>query len=305
VLTPPAHRRLLALCLLLGVPLAASADPNVAVTAKAREDYTQQKLANGQPAPETYVFMQGNYFDGHTVDRSIERISFRQIAEYLGVQLARQNYLPAPSIAEARLLIVVHWGTTTPRATRQETFGGTGIATPNVGAADIAAFARDNPSGLFDDGMPPAPDTTMTPEANDLTGVADRLIGSVSEGNAATLLGYRDEIHRLGKRAYADAKNDIINFHLTNERYFITLMAYDLKQMAKADTRLRPAWTLHMNISSPGNNFGTALTRISAVVADYAGRSTDGLQTVRPKQRSGTVTIAPLIILGEVNPASK
>jgi hypothetical protein len=292
---------LFAACLLGGIPPAA-ADPNVAVTARAHDAYTERKFSGGEAATETYVFMQGNYFDGHTVDRSIERMSFRRIAEYLGVQLARQNYLPATSVADARLLIVVHWGTTTPRASRQEMFGGTGIASPNPGAADIAAQALANPDGgqVFD-----APDTTMTPEANDLTRVADRLMGNVTEGNAATLLGYQDEIQRLGKRAYADARNDIISFHLNNERYFITLMAYDLKQLETPGKRRRPVWTLHLNISSPGNNFNTALDRISNVAGDFAGRSTDGLQSVRPRTREGTVKIAPLIIIGEVKSGSK
>jgi hypothetical protein len=239
----PVHRP--RLCAFVGFVLGCAtflhADPNVAVTAKAREDYTEQKFRDGKAAVETYVMMQGGYFEGHTVDRSIERTPFRRIAEYLGVQLTRQNYVPAPSIREAKLLIVVHWGTTTPRVGRQEMFGGTNL-TAGPGAADIARAARDFPGGeaVDDQGYRYEPDTVQTPEANDLVAVADRLIGSVTEGNAATLLGYQEEIHQLGKRAYTDAKNDIINFHLTNERYFITLMAYDLKQLEQAQTRRRP-----------------------------------------------------------------
>ncbi len=300
MLIPPAHR-LIVVCLLLGGPLSAFADPGVAVTAKSDPAYTERKFGQGRAAPETYVFLQGSYFDGQTVDRSIERMPFRRIAEYLGTELSRQNYLPARSAGEADLLLVVHWGTTTPRASRQEMFGQNSLTSPAPGAADIAAEALANPMGPSD--LPPPPDTTMTPEANDLGGIADRLAGNITEGNAAALLGYQDEIHRLGKRAYADARNDIINFHLTNERYFITLMAYDLKAAAGPGRR-RPVWTLHLNISSPGNNFSTALARISAVAVNFAGRTTSEMQTVRPRERTGTVTIAPLIILGEVNPAS-
>lgn len=307
----PVHRlRLRAFAgLLFGSVVAAHADPRVTVTAKAKEGYTEEKFANGSAANETYVFMQGNYFEGHTVDRSIERMPFRQIAEYLGVQLARQNYLPAPSIQEAKLVIVVHWGTTTPRLSRQDTLGGTNLTTPGPGAADIANAAgaatayADNPDRQMGS-LENAPDNDLRAEANDFTSVADRLVGTVSSGNAATLLGYQEEIHKLGKRAYADAKNDIINFHLTNERYFITLMAYDLKKAAGSNQRHRPVWTLHLNISSPGNNFSTALDRISTVAGQFAGRSTDGLQNVRPAAREGTVRLAPLIIIGEANPGS-
>lgn len=280
------------------------ADPNVAVIAQARADYTERKFAGGKPARETYVFMEGSYFEGTTVDHSIERMPFRRIAEYLGTELARQNYLPARSVQEAELLLVVHWGTTTPRVSVQESFGGTNLTSSAPGAADIAALAKDNPMGM-DNAMAPAPDTSQAPEANDLTGVADRLIGSVSTGNSVALLGYQDEIHKLSKNTYSQTQSDIINFHLTNERYFITIMAYDVKQLREADTHRRPVWTLHLNISSPGNNFSTALDRISIAAANYAGRSTDGLQTVRPTIHQGKVTLAPLIIIGEVKEPSK
>ncbi len=289
---------------LLSGALPALADPNVAVIAHAREDYTEQKFAGGKAAVETYVFMEGSYFEGTTVDHSIERMPFRRIAEYLGTELARQNYLPAQSINDAQLLLVVHWGTTTPRVSVQESFGGTNLSSPVTGAADIAAFAKEHPDGTFAGGLPPAPDTTQTPEANDLAGVVDRLIGNVSVGNSAALLGYQEEIHKLSK-AYSQTQSDIINFHLTSERYFITIMAYEVKQLRENNSRHRPVWSLHLNISSPGNNFSTALDRISIAAAEYAGRSTDGLQTVRPTVHEGKVNLAPLVIIGEVKEPSK
>ncbi|HWA25013.1 MAG TPA: hypothetical protein VG734_05005 [Lacunisphaera sp.] len=304
---PPAPAQILrALSLagfLAGAATSVRADARVTVVANADEEYAAAKLANGK-AVETYVIMQGHYFDGHTVDRSIERMPFRKIAEYLGGQLARQNFLPAISPRNAKLLIVVHWGTTAPRLSHQEMFGGTNVTTPSPGAAEVATFLKANPSGQYE-GLPPPPDTTQTPEANDLESVTLRLMGNISEGNAARLLGYQDEIHRLGKRAYADATNDIINYHLSNERYFITLMAYDMKELRESYRRRRPVWSLHLNISSPGNNFDTALTRISEVAGDFAGRSIDGLQNVRPAGRGGTVTIAPLVIIGEASLRSK
>ena len=302
---PPLRLRFSVLAgMVLAVAATARGDPRVTVNARAREDYLAQHHHEAGAAAETYVLLQGSYFEGQTVDHSLERMPFRRIAEYLGVQLARQHYLPAADIKEAQLLIVVHWGATTPRFSQQEALGGTSLTTPGPGAADVAAFAQANPTGVVE-GLPPAPDTTMTADANDLPGVADRLIGNVSAGNAAVLLGYQEEIHRLGKRAYADEQNDIINFHLTNERYFITVMAYDLHQLQSGGARQRPVWTLHLNISSPGNNFQTALERLSTVAGQFAGQTTDGLQNVRPETHEGNVRLAPLIILGEVKAGSK
>jgi hypothetical protein len=299
---PPPHPcRLLCLaCLLLATGPAAFADPRVAVVAKADPAYTARKFGDGKAAVETYVVMQGHYFDGLTVDHSIERMPFRQIAEYLGVELARENYLPAKTIKDAQLLIVVHWGTTIPRLAVQEAFGGTNLTSPVTGAADIAAFAKEHPTGTFEDGLPPAPDTTQTPEANDLPGVADRLIGSMTQGNAVTLLGYNEELYRLRKNLWSGTKEAVLNDHLTHERYFITLFAYDLREESTPGRTRKPLWSVHLNISSPGNNFNTALTRISSVAVNFAGRTTDGMETVRPTEREGKVTLGEMVILGEV-----
>ena len=42
---------------LLACALPALADEHVAVTAFAKTEYTKRKFENGQPRPETYVFM--------------------------------------------------------------------------------------------------------------------------------------------------------------------------------------------------------------------------------------------------------
>src|SRR5690606_25421203 len=82
------------------------ADKNVVVIARANADYVQGRLGeDGKPKPETYVFMEGNHYKGHTVDRSIERMSFRDIAGFLAPELAKQEYYPGPSATESDLLL--------------------------------------------------------------------------------------------------------------------------------------------------------------------------------------------------------
>jgi hypothetical protein len=93
--------------LLAGLP-SAGADDHVAVISTASPEYTQRKFAGGEPRTETYVFLEGRFFEGATVDRSLEKMTFRRIAEYLAPELAKQNYLPARAIAQADLLLVVH-----------------------------------------------------------------------------------------------------------------------------------------------------------------------------------------------------
>ena len=69
----------------------ALADRHVAVVSRATPEYTQRKFGDGKPQPESYVFMQGRYFDGVRADCSIEKMSFREIAGFLAPELARAN----------------------------------------------------------------------------------------------------------------------------------------------------------------------------------------------------------------------
>ena len=62
----------------------------------------------------------------------------------------------------------------------------------------------------------------------------------------------------------------------------------------------RPVLTLHLNIRSPGQNFTTALAHMGNVAVDYFGRNTDSVETARPHERTGTVTLHDVKILGEV-----
>lgn len=59
----------------------ALADSTVALTADANPGYTKRKYEGGKPRTETYVLMEGKFAEGTTVDRSLDKMTFRQIAE--------------------------------------------------------------------------------------------------------------------------------------------------------------------------------------------------------------------------------
>jgi hypothetical protein len=86
---------------------------------------------------------------------------------------------------------------------------------------------------------------------------------------------------------------------LEEERYFVVVKAYDLRQWKKGETN-RSLWTIRLNINSSGNNFKTAMERMSLVGVDFFGRSSGDIVTLKAKPREGHVTLAPLVILGEV-----
>ncbi len=319
---------------LLGATAPVLADPRVAVVATAREDYVERKFgAGGTPRTETYVFMQGHYFGGQTVDRSIERMPFRRIAEYLAPELAKQRYEPTTQVGEADLLLVVHWGTTVPYTGTQEMMGRNTVLTDTSTSADtfnqttrqqlvdtltgnldpqaqgdspfaVQGMTRDAIESYATLSTLNMRDSTETQRISDrLNQLTDHISKDTSKGSNMTLLGYNETMHRLGKQMWTDATERILSYDLEDERYFIIVNAYDLKD--KAGGSARPVWKMHLNISSPGNNFRTALDRMSLVAGNYAGRTTGTVVSIRPTTREGKVTLAPMVILGEVKPPSK
>lgn len=284
----------------------------MAVVATADPAYTERKYAGGSPRAESYVFMQGHFFEGSTVDRSLEHISFRQVAGYLAPELAKQQYFPGRDLQTADLLLVVHWGATLPHTGVQEMTGQTSLVTDTANSIDAAIRGNLMGANASEEGnltplgaLAALGDNSRTQLGFDrLEQISERAAGEMRQGDNLRLLGYAEELHRMRQASpFASAAEETLRHDLLAERYFIIVCAYDLR--AAAGSARRPVWKMHLNISSPGNNFRTAMARMSSATVSLIGRSSDGVMTVRPTQREGKVQIAPLIILGEVRASSK
>lgn len=313
-MSPPRSSRLLGLaCLLLASGPALLADPRVAVISTASPDYFERKFGHGgKPRLETYVFMQGNYFEGRTVDRSIEKMPFRRIADYLAPELAKQEYLPTTRIGEADLLLVVHWGTTNPHVSSQEMMGRTTSVTDM--STDVDSLNRSiRQEAALGDPSTSEDDDTLTLALLDignpmdarlnldrLEQLNDQIAGDMSRASNMALLGYADQMYKFKHSLWVSPFESTLRYDLSDERYFIIVQAYDLKVKPEAGRSRRPLWKMHLNISSPGNNFSTALSRMSLVAGNFAGRTSGEVVSVRAGRRTGTVTYGPMIILGEV-----
>lgn len=298
--------------LLLASCHALRADKHVVVIARADAGYVQARVTEeGQPRPETYVFMQGHHYPGEAVDRTMERMTFREIVGTLAPELARRKYLPGSSAAEADLLLIVHWGTTRPKVgiremTAQPT---TEVDRDRLMVETMKEFGmpveiESNFSGLPDSlVMPHGADFNQDQEFERLDRMTDEIGQQFRRGDNVTLLGYADDLHRLGKRAWTGELERSLRHDLNTERYFVIVRAYDLKGRTPSVPKNRPVWTMHLNISSPGNNFRTAMTRMSVAAARYAGLNNVDPATVRVtgQETTGTVTLAPLVILGEAS----
>ena len=291
----PPRLSLCLLSLLLCGPV--RADKHVAAVGKATPAYLERRMVDGKPRRETYVFMAGERFDGAIRDRTFEQTTFRQIAEYLAPKLTQQNYWPTPDVKDADLLIAVHWGVTRPRESFNDMTGRTTLSPDPAGVPGLFADSQAKADieaalgGPLDYGA-------LSERMSQLDDIVDGDQQAFIGAGTARLLGYTETLHRLSQEPNFTTRQYTLEHDLRTERYFIIVRAYDLHAPTK-EARSRPVWTLHLNISSPGNNFKTAMVSMSEAGAGLFGRNTDGVTTVVPEPPSGHVELHDLIIVGE------
>jgi len=288
--------------LAMWLPVGLPADEHVAVSASADAAYTQRKFDGVKVRAESYVFMEGTFVAGQTVDRSIERMPFRRVAAFLAPELARQQFFPAPDAKIADLLIVVHWGTTTPRTSGAEMRGQVTLSLDNSQERALQNEINAQAAGSSD---AVAAWLATGSEIDRQTGFeqaerfTDTLDSDYATANNAKLLGYTKALKQYEQRVFGSAEEATLRSDLSTERYFIILKAYDLKAPLAPGEKRRAVWTAHLNMRSPGNNFGTALKRMGLVGADYFGRTTATVETQRPKVKEGRVILGPLVIIDD------
>jgi hypothetical protein len=245
------------------------ADSRVIVSATAAPEYTLHKYGDAQTKPESYVVMPGHYIEGEIADKSIERIPFQRITEIFAPELALRQYWPVKNIKDADLLIVVHWGTTAPPVSARE-----------MDAQSSPLDSEFRPEGFFfyRDFL----------RYVSLVHETDNMSNQAAYQRTSQLLGYT---RTLNDPKANSAATDALTGDVGQARYFIILKAYDLRASTPA-ARSRAVWTLHLNMGSPGNNFGTALDYMAWTAVNYFGRSSDGVEAIKPS-REGKVEIGP------------
>ena len=84
-----------------------------AISAKASENYSRIKLADGSYQPETYTFGEGGMWASYVSDSTLDKLKFITIARILARPLAKQNYVSCKDPKLTKLLIMVYWGMST------------------------------------------------------------------------------------------------------------------------------------------------------------------------------------------------
>jgi len=283
----------LLLVLSLAALTAARAGRNdaIVVSASATSDYARSLDAEGRPAPETYVFMEGEYMGGGTADKSEGKMSFDALTRVLAENLIKQNYVPTRNVPEAKLLIRVVWGTT---LTYEDPQRQQNIESLNAAVAEYTESYEA--IGLADPGR--INEITMT------QGLEQNTADSAIERNAL-LLGYKRAMDKLSRRIIATGDEQDMRLELNEERYFVVLLAYDY-ELLRQTKKSKLLWITRLSIRSPGNNFTEALPMLALAGAESYGRNVDDLQRVKVRNLpGGDVNMPDIKVLGTAGDARK
>lgn len=277
--------------LVLPLVFAGIADPaqakSVAASASAVADYVRPVNEAGEPRPESYVFAEGQFFEGSSVDRGIARTTFADITRVLAESLAKQKYFPAAGVDSAQLVIMVHWGTTTvyEDPNRIETAANLNSATTAYQEAYAASGAAADASAL---------------NAALMNSEMDSQLHAGAVARNAALLGYGNTLAKESKNIMMSSDEISMRFDLAEERYFVILMAYDnVLRMKERKSKL--LWVTRLSIRSLGNDFTEALPVLASVGAEVFGKHMDDLLRVTPGEPRPRVTLGEPKYLGTVD----
>lgn len=289
---------------LAGPPVGAAADTvATAVYARVGNGYKRERQADGSCQPEYYGLANGGRIAGTGSDVTVDRVTYPEVATIAARLLARQNYHYAQTAEQAKLMIVLHWGTTIA-------FNSGNYAL----SVDNASSAMSNLKALG--GGPGGSPGQSGAGFGTNEGAAIQAAEEVFEGEMmkvlmenrardqinlpnAKLLGYLDEINDAdGIQRYAgggDRYNDLIA-DIEESRYYIVISAYDFEQLVKHEKK-KLLWQTKVSVRAPGNRFDDSIMAMMKSASKFFGQNSDRL--IRGEETKGTVEFGDLKFLGE------
>lgn len=277
---------------------------HVVVNSQVFNRYAREQLPDGTFKPEFYTFGEGGCWSRAIKDPWMEQLQFLDVARAVAGPLAKMNFRPALKAADARLLIMVYWGST------QGSSGMDQLDTKNQASDAISAYNRyeadeknsgtsaDDAGGSSLSFKGKKPVNARTPEGAAYEamlwqlGVSNRMRDELDEQNAR-ILGYSEALDRARFAQNTGLSRDILE-ELGGNRYYVVLQVYDF-QTALKEKKLRPLWTTRLSVSEHGR-FGDALSRMVWSGNRFFGRDTRGLK----REREATVELPPVQFLEEI-----
>lgn len=244
-----------------------------AVSARTSKDYVRMRQADGSFAPESYVFGRGGVWSGAMNDVSIDKLPFLDIAHTIASPLAGQNYIPSKDPRQAKMLIMVYWGTTHAPDHANE-------------SAEMQHLQDVQKKGGFTAAMAAVAAENRQRDQDDYLNV--KMLGYDSWWEQA------QGDHR-GTALELDQK-DLIG-EIEENRYFVVLMAYDFQEIWKHRRNVL-LWEVRFSIQQHHHQFDRDLPAMAQYASQYFGQDSKGL--VRKAAPLGRVEVGETQSLGYV-----
>ena len=323
-MNPGRHRYFRIAVIAIALTLTAStwaAEQTVATSLYARigNGYKREKAQDGSFKPEYYALSNGGRIFGTMSDLTVDRIKYPEVANIAMRFLATQNYLYAQTKEQAKLLLVLNWGSTlAPNGVQKSmNIASTQAAIDSLRSAQATLNASMTPSNSSQDHGKIAAagfGRSIQFASNDEIAVAhtadsvenqfyrmladDRVRDQLNERNAK-VLGYMDELadssdirrYAGGGDRYSDAITDV-----EESRYYIVISAYDFTELTKNNTK-KLLWQIRVSVPSPGNTFDDSVVAMMKSAAKYFGQDSGRLK--RLTETKGTVEMGDTKYLGE------
>jgi len=246
-----------------------------AVLSSVSTDYARMKQADGKFAPEYYSFGEGG-LSGAMKGDDISNLKFLDLARVFARTLMEQNYLPAGNANEAKLLIMVYWGTTNVDAT--------GSASANPGLSITTEMSAPAFVGVDSTNGSIVTQSRVTADHNSSMSVAE-----IEEGKrvralepTARLLGYYTALTEVSNAAggLQNTRREELLHELEQQRYFVLLQAFDF-QLAHKEKKMKLLWETRFSITRMGNEFRDVVPLVARYASRYYGQDSHGLKRKR------------------------
>ena len=256
-----------------------------AVFSRCFNDYKRPAESDGSPKILTYNIAKGGYAPGMGKDASIDDVKFEGVVRVLGKYLAKQGYFPAKDGSKADVMMVVHWGKTAVDKRYRDLFDlGMQYSTGD-------AFGSEAAMGMM------------------LIQFSQQLRNADNE-DVANILGYTSEINYRNPQNTTALNGGVATLYwdlmddLENERYYVTITAYDFQQLVQHKQK-HGLWRTVISIDARENRFDERLTQMIAKASRYFGR--DSGRLIRQFDYVPRVDFGELKSLGvvESKPATK
>jgi hypothetical protein len=268
-----------------------------AISGRTSPDYVRIRQADGSFKPESYAFGRGGYWSGPLDDKTIEKMSFLDIAHIMAVPLAAEGYVTARDPKTTNLLIMVYWGTTFAPEHASDTPVYNHLADAEAAfTAAHGSMTQTNGRSKFMPGDPLFEEVTTAIAAVQ----AENRMRDNQDRRNAMMLGY-DSLWD----ATFDAQNgtplevqkrDMLS-ELEEYRYFVVLMAYDFQLLSK-QKKHKLLWETRFSIREHVNAFDLQLPAMALGASKYFGSDSKGL--VHDTLPEGRVELGEVKNLGVV-----